>query len=89
MTRRVTAALAIWTLLAVGWALFVFGGQVQACLGPLSVTPESCRVALGLPPEAAWDRFIEGPGPLVVVLITGWLMILLAGRWRKRQRGGL
>jgi hypothetical protein len=81
--------LLIWTIVAVGWAIFVFGGHVQMCLGPLDVTPESCRVALGLPPETNWDRFANGPGLLVAVVVVGWLVILLASRWRGRQRGGL
>jgi hypothetical protein len=89
VTRGVAAALIIWTGLAIGWALFVFGGHVQMCLGPLHVTPESCRIALGLPPETDWDRFVNGPGLLAAILIVGWLAILLAGRRRKRQRGGL
>jgi len=89
VTRGVVAALLIWTGLAFGWAVVVLGGQVQGCLGPLGVTPESCRVALGLLPETDWDRFVRGPGPLVVVLVVGWLAILLASRWRRRQRGGL
>ena len=89
MTRGVVAALVIWTNLATGWALFVFGGQVGMCLGPLNVTPESCRAANGLPPETDWDRFTQGPGPLIAILVVGWLAILLASRWRKRRRGGL
>ena len=59
------------------------------CLGPIGVTPESCRAAMGLPPETDWDRFVNGPGLLAVVLGVGWIGILLAGRWWKRQRGGL
>ncbi len=89
MTRGVTAALVIWTTLAIGCAVFVYGGHVQGCLGPLDVTPESCRAALGLPPDTAWDRFLAGPGPFVVALFAGWVLILSLGRWRKRQRGGL
>ena len=88
MTRGVVAALVIWTNLASGWALFVFGGQVQMCLGPLNVTPESCRAADGLPPETDWDRFTQGPGLLIAILVVGWLTILAASRSRKRQRGG-
>ena len=89
MTRGVVAALVIWTSLAAGWALVVFGGRVRMCLGPLNVTQESCRAAYGLPPETDWDRFTQGPVPLIAVLVVGWLAILLASRWRKRQRGGL
>ncbi len=89
MTRGVVAALVIWTSLATGWALVVFGGRVRMCLGPLNVTQESCRAANGLPPETDWDRFTQGPVPLIAVLVVGWLAILLASRWRKRQRGGL
>ena len=89
MTRRIAAALAVWTGLAVARAIFVFGGHVQMCLGPLNVTPEGCRVALGLPPETDWDRFVNGPGMLVAVVVVGWLVILVASRWRGRQRGGL
>ena len=88
MTRGVVAALVIWTSLATGWALFVFGGQVRMCLGPLNVTPEICRAANGLPPETDWDRFTQGPGPLIAILVVGWLAILAASRWRERQRGG-
>lgn len=89
MTRGAAAALVIWSGLAVGWAVFIFGGQVQNCLGPLNVTPVSCRVALGLPPETDRDRFVQGPGPLIAVLVVGWLVILSVSRWRARQRGGL
>ena len=89
MTRGVVAALVIWTSLATGWALVVFGGRVRMCLGPPNVTQESCRAANGLPPETDWDRFTQGPVPLIAVLVVGWLAILLASRWRKRQRGGL
>ena len=89
MTRGVVAALLIWTSLVTAWALFVLGGHVQMCLGPMGVTPESCRVALGLPPATDWDRFVQGPGPLVVAIVVGWLVTLLVSRWRKRQRGGL
>lgn len=87
--RTTRLAFGAWSGLTIGWFLFVFGGQVHGCLGPLSVTPEACRVALGLPPETSWDRFIHGPGPLVAVLVIGWLSIVLATRWQKRQRGGL
>lgn len=88
MTRRIAAALLIWTILVVGWAILVFGGHVQMCLGPLNVTPESCRLALGLAPETDWDRFANGPGMLVAVVV-GWLVMLATGHWRRRQRGGL
>jgi len=87
--RTTGLAFTVWTGLTIGWFLFVFGGQVHGCLGPLNVTPEACRVALGLPPETGWDRFIQGPGPLVAALAIGWLAIVLASRWRRRQRGGL
>ncbi len=89
MTRGVATALGIWTAAATLWFLFAYGGHVQACLGPLDVTPEQCRAALGLPPETDLDRFLAGPGPLVVALAVGWVAILLVGRRRRRQRGGL
>ena len=89
MGRRVVAALLIWTILVAAWAVFVFGGHVQMCLGPLNVTPESCRAAMGLPPQTNWDRFMDGPGLPVALIVAGWLVIVIASRWRKRQRGGL
>jgi hypothetical protein len=87
--RGTGIAFGLWaTLVAV--VLFLHGGQVQMCLGPLGVTPESCRVALGLPPETAWDRFANGPSLLIALLLTGWLVIVGArAGWRRRQRGGL
>jgi hypothetical protein len=87
--RDTGIALAAWTVLVGVPFLFVGGGRVQMCLGPIGVTPESCRVALGLPPETAWDRFATGPGPLIALLLAGWLAIVAAGAWRRRQRGSL
>jgi hypothetical protein len=89
VTRRVTAASGIWTILVAGWAVFLWGGRVQMCLGPLNVTAESCRAAMGLPPQTNWDRFMDGPGLPVMVVVVGWLVIGVASRWRQRQRGGL
>jgi hypothetical protein len=89
VTRSTVAAMAVWAGLVAVWAIFIFGSQVQMCLGPLDVTPESCRVQLGLPPLTDWDRFLMGPGPLIVVTLVGWLAIALVARRRKRQRGGL
>jgi hypothetical protein len=86
--RNIGIALAGWTVV-VGIGTFFYGGHVQMCLGPLNVTPESCRVALGLPPETAWERFANGPSPFIALLLAGWLAIVLAGAWRRRQRGGL
>lgn len=88
MKRRVVAAMAVWTLLVAVWAIF-FGSQVRSCLGPLNLTPERCRAALGLPPETDWDRFVAGPGPLLVVTVIGWVAIGLWTVRRRRQRGGL
>ena len=87
--RRSGIALAAWTAVVSGVMLFYGGGRVQGCLGPLNVTPESCRVALGLPPETAWDRFANGPGLPIALLLAGWLAIAMAAVWRRRQRGGL
>jgi hypothetical protein len=86
--RTTGVALAAWAVV-VGVGMVFYGGHVQMCLGPLNVTPESCRIALGLPPETDWDRFANGPAPLVAVLLTGWLAIVMAGALRRRQRGGL
>jgi len=85
MSRRVGAAMAIWAGIAGLWAIFIFGGHVEMCLGPLGVTPESCRAAMGLPPLTDVDRFMEGPGPLIVVVASGWILILLAA-WTIRRR---
>jgi hypothetical protein len=85
---RVVAVLAGWTL-AIAMGVFFVPSRVQMCLGPLNVTPESCRAAMGLPPETDWDRFIAGPGPILLVALIGYVAI---GAWavrRKRQRGGL
>lgn len=90
MTGRVVAAMLSWALVASLWAIFMWGGRVEACLGPLSVTPERCRAAMGLPPLTDIDRFMEGPGPWLVAIAVGWAMILLAARiLGRRQRGGL
>jgi len=89
VTRGVAVALVGWTALASGWFVFIYGGQVRNCLGPLNVTPEACRAALGLPPETGWERFLAGPGPLVVALVVGWVATVSVARWRRRQRGGL
>ncbi len=89
MTCGVAVAFGIWTAAATLWFLFAYGGHVQACLGPLDVTPEQCRAALGLPPETDLDRFLAGPGPLAVALVLGWAVILLVGHRRRRQRGSL
>jgi hypothetical protein len=86
--RRTGIALAGWTVL-VGIGLVFYGGHVQSCLGPLNVTPEGCRIALGLPPETAWDRFANGPGLPIALLLGGWLAIVAAAAWRRRQRGSL
>jgi hypothetical protein len=87
--RNTGVALTAWTLV-VGIGLVFVGGHVQSCIGPLNVTPESCRAALGLPPETAWDRFSNGPGPMIALLLAGWLAIAWVGTWwRRRQRGGL
>ncbi len=84
MTRRVVAAMVLWAV-AVGcfWLLFA-GGQVQGCLGPLGVTPEQCRAALGLLPETASDHVIGALGSLVVPLLAGWGVIALVARGRRR-----
>lgn len=88
MDRRIVAAVGAWTAAIAILVIFV-GSQVQMCLGPLDVTPESCRAAMGLPTETDWDRFNAGPWPLLIVALIGYVVIgLWAGR-RKRQRGGL
>jgi hypothetical protein len=86
--RNTGIGLAAWTAL-VSIGLAFYGGHVQSCLGPLNVTPESCRIALGLPPETEWDRLASGPSLFIVLLLGGWLAIAMAGGWRRRQRGGL
>jgi hypothetical protein len=86
LTRGIAAALTIWSVVATAWFLFFSGGHVMSCLGPLNVTAESCRAANGLPPETDIDRFLAGPGVLIVALAVGWATILMAGRWWKRQR---
>ncbi|MEA2577361.1 MAG: hypothetical protein QOD78_949 [Chloroflexota bacterium] len=88
------AAAILWTAIVLIWALFVLGGQVYMCLGPLGVTEESCRAANGLPPLTDWDRFVRGWGPVAIVLIAGWASIagiaaIPAIVRRRRQRGGL
>lgn len=82
------AVLLVWAAVVAIWAIFVNGGQVFMCLGPLGVTEESCRAANGLPPLTDWDRFARGWGPVAIVFIAGALAILGVARWR-RQRGGL
>ena len=82
------AAAIVWTALVLIWATFIYGGHVHMCVGPLNVTPESCRAVLGLPPETDWDRFVNGWGLLATVTAAGWAVILVYERWR-RQRGGL
>jgi hypothetical protein len=89
VARGVAAALLVWSGVATTWFLIFGGGYVMSCLGPLNVTPESCRAATGLPPESDLDRFLAGPGVLVVALVVGWAAILCVAWWRKRQRGGL
>jgi hypothetical protein len=86
--RNTAIALAAWTVV-VSTGMFFYGGHVQMCLGPLNVTPESCRIALGLPPETEWDRVANGPAPVVAMLLAGWFAIAMAVAWRRRQRGGL
>lgn len=85
MTRRRVAAMAIWALVVAVWVLLFYGGHVAGCLGPLGVTPEQCRAILGLPPETAWDRFSNGMGLPVAVILGGWVAIALIGR-RLRHR---
>ena len=89
MTRGVAAALGIWTVVATVWAVFFSGGRVLECLGGPAITVDDCRAAYGLPPETGPDRFLAGPGVLIVALVVGWLTILFLARWRRRQRGGL
>jgi len=89
--RRGVAATALWTLIVSIGVIFV-PGRVQMCLGPLNVTPESCRAAMGLPPETDWDRFAAGPVPIFVVAAIGYTAIGLWSVWSnraKRQRAGL
>jgi hypothetical protein len=86
--RTTGVALAGWTILIAIPLLFI--GRVQMCLGPLNVTPESCRAAMGLPPETDWERFANGPSPFIALLLAGWLSIAWLGTWlRRRQRGSL
>ena len=90
--RGVAAALLIWTGLAfIGWAFLILVASLSmpTCLGPIGVTPDSCREALGLPAWTAWDDFLAGPGSLAVILFAGWLVIAGVAREGKRQRGGL
>jgi len=89
VTRGVGAALLAWSALATGWVVFLYSGRVSSCLGPIGVTPAQCRAANGLPPGTDLDRFLAGPGLLVVILAIGWIVIVGLGRWRRRQRGGL
>ncbi len=89
MTRRVVAAMGIWTVAVATWWLFIAGGHVQMCLGPLDVTPESCRAAMGLPPLTDLDRLLESPLPAIALIAVGWAVIWAVARSRRRQRGGL
>ena len=87
--RNTGIAFAAWTVL-VGSMLVFVGGHVEMCLGPIGITAEECRAAWGLPPETAWDRFMNGPSPLIFLLLAGWLAIVAADAWwRRRQRGSL
>lgn len=88
MTRRAVAILAGSTLVIGIWVL-LFPSQVRVCLGPLNVTPESCRAAMGLPPATDWDRFASGPGPVLIVAVIGYAAIGLWAVRRRRQRAGL
>lgn len=88
MTRRVVAAVIAWTaVISIG--LIFLPSRVQMCLGPLGVTLESCRAAMGLPPETDWDRFANGPWPFLILAGIGYVTIGLWAVRRKRQRGGL
>jgi hypothetical protein len=90
MTRRVVAALVLWTAAVAVLALLFGGGTVAGCLGPLGVTAEQCRAAMGLPPETAWDHITSGLVPWGVILVVGWVAIVGTDRWwMRRQRGGL
>jgi hypothetical protein len=89
VSRGVAAALGIWTAVTALWFVFAYGGHTYMCLGPIGINPEACRAANGLPPETDIDRFLAGPGPLVLALVAGWAVILFVSQWRKRQRGGL
>lgn len=86
--RRTGLAFAAWTVLIAG-PLVLFGPSIPTCLGPIGITVDQCRAAWGLPPETAWDRFANGPAPLIVMLLAGWLAIVATGAFRRRQRGGL
>ena len=83
MTRGVAAALGLWTVVATGWVLLFYGGQVASCLGPLGVTPEECRAATGLPPDAGLD--LGGVAVLLAALVVGWATIILVAVWRSRR----
>jgi len=89
VTRGLVAALGIWTVGATVWGLLIWGGHSLRCLGGPGITVDDCRAAYGLPPETDLDRFLAGPGVLLLALVVGWATILLASRWWKRQRGGL
>lgn len=85
--RSAGLAFAGWsTLITV--VMFFVGGNIPTCLG-LGVTVDSCRAAFGLPPETAWDRIGRGPGPMIMLLIIGWLTLAATSAWARRQRGGL
>jgi hypothetical protein len=86
--RAAGFAFAAWAALA-GSAVVFVGGDVAMCVGPLGVTPESCRVALGIPPETPWDRFTHSLALPIAILLLGWLAIACVARLRERQRGGL
>jgi len=89
VTRGIAAALVGWAVVATVWGLFFWGGHVLSCLGGPGITTDDCRAAYGLPPETAFDRFLAGPGVLIVVVAAGWSTILGLAWWRRRQRGGL
>jgi hypothetical protein len=86
--RNTGIALAAWAIL-VTIPMFFFGPSIPMCLGPIGVTVDQCRAAWGLPPETAWDRFANSPSPFIALLLAGWLAIVVAGAWRRRQRGSL
>jgi len=85
----VGAALGIWTAVTALWFVLVYGGHSLRCLGGPGITIDDCRAAYGLPPETDLDRFLAGPGVLLLAMVVGWATILLAAGWKKRQRGGL
>lgn len=86
--RRTGIAFGAWACL-VAVPMTFSGRNIPSCLGPLGITPDQCRAAWGLPPETDWDRFFQGPGPYVALLLAGWLAVVLAQTSGRRQRGGL